>query len=139
MRKSEMTKEQLQERSAITASLAAAGWSGPLEEESFAQNLWLDPEASMEYENDSMLLDLEYNAEKKSVYFTISAHTGESIQLVIEYGKKLDELLQTVIDFQDEISPNNYRQFLRRILKVCPSTRVDTGDETLELVDDEEE
>jgi hypothetical protein len=129
MPKKKITEKELDEQSTIIQRLTGAGWKQTERGTVFKT-------ANMEYQNKTMQLEVDYGYEKDSFYFSLYDHEGKGIDLIIYFEDKLKQLLDTVISFQDEISPNNYREYIRRILSVCSSTYLDMGDETVPLVDD---
>ncbi len=129
MPKKEITEKELEEQSTIIQRLTDAGWNQTERGTVFKT-------ANMEYQNKTMQLEVDYGYEKDSFYFLLYDHEGKGVDLIIYFEDKLQQLLDTIISFQDEISPNNYREHIRKILSVCSSTYLDTGDEPVPLIDD---
>jgi hypothetical protein len=139
MRKREMSKKQLAMRSIVIDTLAAAGWEGPSQESDFDRGLWLPAEASMEYRAKNMTLEAEHSAEQKSLVLLLTADSGADVRLVIKCEDKLESVLKALVGFQDQISPTNFREKLKPLLKICDKVFVDTGDEEVPLADEDEE
>lgn len=137
MRKTEMTEKQLQDRSLIIKTLAAAGWEEVTDNEVFEKGLWCDPEAAMEYENKTMSIELEYDAKDNSIYISIYEFSGKGIDLTIYYQDKLEEILKTIISFQNEISSENYRYHIRKVLQSNIPIYVGVDEKVFQLTDEE--
>jgi len=121
-------ERQLQE-TLIIEMLTKAGWHKTIKGETFKK-------ADMEYQNDTMELEVECNSKGNSVYLSIYDKSGLGMDLAIEFKDKLLELLKTIISFQDTISPTNFREYVRMIKAVCPSIYVDIGDKLVPLIDE---
>jgi hypothetical protein len=138
MRKTEMTEKQLQERTTVIEMLTTAGWTGLLEDDLFERGRLCDPEARMEYQNETVSLEVDYLAETPSIMLSVYGSQGESMNLSIDYEDKLQEILTAIISFQDSISPQNFKEPLRKLLKVCPSTTyIEREDGFVKLIDAE--
>jgi len=60
------------------------------------------------------------------------------MDLSIDYEDRLQEILAAIISFQDSISSENFKEPLRKLLQVCPSTTyLGRGDEFIKLIDEE--
>ena len=138
MYKSEMTEKQLQDRSMIIEKLAIAGWKGTVKNELFQRGLWLDEEASMDYQNQNMNLSVGYSAKEKAVYLTMEDVVGRGVNLTIYFNGNLKELLETIMSIQDKISSETYKICIREILRICPSTYLYSTEkeQMIKLVDD---
>lgn len=134
-----MTEKQLQERSVIIKTLAVAGWEEVTDNEVFEKGLWCDPEAAMEYENKTMSVELEYDAKDHSIYLSIYEFSGKGIDITIYYQDKLEEILKKIISFQDEISSENYKNHIRKILQSNIPIYVGIDEKVFELTDEEVE
>lgn len=117
-----MTEKQLQQRTAVIEMLMTAGWTGLLEDDLFERGRLCDPEARMEYQNETVSLEVDYLAETPSIMLSVYGTQGESMNLRIDYEDKLQEILTAIIYFQNSISPQNFKEPLINILQVCPST-----------------
>ncbi len=89
MRKTEMTEKQLQERTTVIEMLTTTGWTGPLEADLFERGYYCDPEARMEYQNETVSLEVDYLAETPSIMLSVYGSQGESMNLSIDYEDKL--------------------------------------------------
>jgi hypothetical protein len=146
MRKSEMTDNQIQERTMVVQLLAQAGWNESAENRNFDKGRWVNYEARMEYRSSEMDLAVEYRANDELIStrrldLLIYGRAGEGIELMIYPDGSVEKLLRTIISFQDVISTNNYKQHVRNVLHLCPSTyvyREDVEDNhgVVKLVDD---
>lgn len=132
-----MTTKQLKERSTIVDMLLTSEWNGSVDFEMFEKGRLCDPEVRMEYQNNkNMNLELDYIAKSNLIMFSIYGKTGETIDIAIYFEDKLQELLETIISFQDEISSINYKKCLKKIIKIFPSnTYIARGEGFVQLTD----
>ena len=133
-----MTEKQLQERSVIIKTLAEAGWEKVTDNEAFEKDLWCDPEAAMEYENKTMSIELEYDAKDHSIYLSVYDFFGKGIDITIYFQDKLEEILNTLISWQDEISSENYKNHIGKILPYNVPVYVGIDGKVFELTAEEE-
>lgn len=138
MRKKEMSEEQLADRETVVKRLKKAGWSGTAFNELFDAGDFIYDEASMEYDNRSMLLTVNYTASNATLTLRLEVKSGKQVVLVIEFGDKLKELLELIVSFQKKVSPTNYKDYGRKVLKLCPNTFADLGDKGLARLTDDE-
>jgi hypothetical protein len=119
--------------------LLNSGWKGPLDAEMFEKGRLCDPEARMEYQNNKkMNLEIDYLAESHLIMLSIYGKFGEAMDIGIYFEDKLQELIEIIISFQDEISSSNYKEYLRRILKIFPfNTYIARGEGFVQLTDKE--
>ncbi len=94
--------------------------------------------AELEYANNQMHLEVEYGDRHDSLYLTLADRTGKEIALVIRFEKKLEDIIRAITDFQDKITPSNFREHVRTIVRMGVPVFVDTGEELVPVVDDEE-
>jgi len=138
MRKTEMTEKQLQERTTVIEMLTTSGWTGPLEADRFERGRLCDPETRMKYQSETVSLEVDYLAETPSIMLSVYATQGESMDLSIDYEDRLQEILAPIISFQDSISSENFKEPLRKLLQLCPSTTyLGRGDEFIKLIDED--
>ena len=136
MRKSEMTEQQIHERFALIKTLTSAGWDDPSVGNWFEKDLWAEPEATMEYVNKNMYLQVEYYAEQHSIHLHIDAFAESGILVKIVFNEKLPDLLDMIVSFQDQIELTNYQEYIRKIVENFPNTYAlvgDEGDDTVKL------
>jgi hypothetical protein len=126
---SEEKKRQMQEQSVIIQMLTSAGWKKTGRGE-------LSNVANLEYQNKMMDLEVDYHDEDGSIYLSMYDHDENGIELIIYFHDKLGELLSVISSFQDEISSTNYKDYLEKILTVCPCTYLDTDGEHVLLTND---
>ncbi|MCP4359808.1 MAG: hypothetical protein GY796_17510 [Chloroflexi bacterium] len=120
MRKSEMTEDQLEERRFVLDKLIKADWSDMTVGDWFEKDFWAAIEASMNYDNGNVVLQVDYIAKNRTIDFKIGNYFGERILLTIFFQNKLREIVDTIISFQDEITTENYDEHLTEIVRVCP-------------------
>ncbi len=134
MRKNEMSEVQMYERAMIITMLSAAGWNTSDQNKMFDEGLWTYFEVNMDYQNDSVRILLRYEAEKRVIYFSTQDAGGKELTLHIYYEGQLEQLLRLIVGFQDVISGENYNQYVRDIVRLCPSTYAAVGEEGEQLV-----
>jgi hypothetical protein len=114
----------------LVEALTAAGWKRTRKGQLFDK-------ADLEYANNQMHLEVEYGDRHDSLYLTLADRTGKEIALVIRFEKKLEDTIRTITDFQDKITPSNFREHVRSIVRMGVPVFVDTGEELVPVVDDE--
>ena len=128
-----------QDRKVITDALTAAGWQlsdrgrafhGAFFERHNAHKLMLEVQ--------------EGSNENKNRFFTLVVSPGftQGLCLNVHFGEdtgKLFEALKLIVSFQDAISPDNFKSYVRKLLKVCPKILLDLEEleHLVPLVDDE--
>ena len=128
-----------QDRKLITDALTAAGWQlsdrgrafhGAFFERHNAHKLTLEVQ--------------EGTNENKNRFFTLVVSPGfaQGLYLNVHYGEdvgKLAEAIKLLVSFQDAISPDNFKTYVRQLLKVCPKILLDLEEREhlVPLVDDE--
>jgi hypothetical protein len=120
MEKSEMSEQQLRQRSMFVDSLTAAGWRGLNFNEKFEHGLWVSPEASMEYSNATMALRLDQHFQDPRVILYLDSPDGKSLGLVFKCSDRLKPLLDAVIEMQDTLSPASIKEKSEQLLAACP-------------------
>ncbi len=140
MRKSEMTVQQLEERQLIIDKLTSAKWQDLSVGDWFEQNLWAKFEATMGFKNNGVSLEIDFNSEQQYIRFIIQNLLSEFIMLIIYYQDKLEKLLETIVSFQDKITESTFEQYVREILRVCPTTTYASIDDDTDaqLVDEDD-
>ena len=79
---------------------------------------------------------------KQVIDFGIYEQAGNGLDIVIHFDEKLEELLNTIISFQDIISPSNYKKHIRQIMKVCPNVDAvlgEQGEQIIPIIDEDDE
>lgn len=125
-----LSKKQLQDQTLILESLENAGWV----KTDKASVITL---AELSYRNEFMTIEVEHNWRRSVIFFRLFSDDGD-IFFMVEYREKLNELLKVFIALQDKISPANYNDYIRKILKLCPNSFLDSGDDLIPLIDDED-
>jgi len=115
----------------LVEMLTAAGWKKTRKGQIFDK-------AELEYANNQMHLEVEYGDRNDSLYLTLADRTGKEIALAIRFGKNLKDIIRTITDFQDKITPSTFREHVRTIVRMGVPVFVDTGEELVPVVDDEE-
>lgn len=128
MPSSQASSNPAQDQATILRKLTLAGWRHTVRGDVFNT-------ANIEFQNETMRLEVDYRASDRSIYFSVYESFGKGIDLIIYFGDYLELLLDTIISFQSIISPQNYRMHIGEILQICPSTYVDSDTEVIRLID----
>src|SRR5512147_1957439 len=97
MRKSEMTEQQLQERTTTIQLLSRAKWSDLSTGNWFERNMDFEPEASMEYHGKFLGLQVDYVAKNHSLIFSLQNRDGSSIEFDLYFENALKKILESII------------------------------------------
>lgn len=127
-----------QDRKAIRDALIAAGWQ-------VSVRGTFGDRAFLEYNTGKLLLEVQEGSnENRNRFFSfnISPSFAQGLYLNVHFGDdaaKLDEALKLIVSFQDSITPDNFKTYVRKLLKVCPKILLDLEEEEhlIPLVDDE--
>jgi hypothetical protein len=135
----DLNDRQRRDREAVVDTLTQAGWDGTVNQQIVDQGMPFEFQASLEYDdNDAMSLMVQYDAGDPTIELTLDALEGEAV-LSITPGNKLQELLDLIVAFQDEISANNFRVYVSKILDLAPDVYVDRGEDGMQkLVKDDD-
>jgi hypothetical protein len=95
--------------------------------------------AEMEFNNGKVTLQMGTAFEPGQVAFAIFESPEEGSDFVLDCPDKLADVLKTVISFQNQISFDDYKQYLSQLVQVCPKTYVDTGDDLVPLIDEDDD
>lgn len=136
MRKREMTSEQLKSRSVFIKNLGQAGWVGTGVNELFDSGDYVSEEAQMEHNSKKMTLIAEFSAEKESLLLYLDAPDGRQASFTIQCMMNLPDVLAVIVSFQDQISPDNFRSYISKIINVCMNVFVDTPQGLQQLTKD---
>ena len=119
MRRSEMNEFQLEKRNMFVKTLKTAGWHDLNFNQKFDAGLWVSPEASMEYTNQTMTLRLDLIFEEPRSILYLDSKEGKSLGLVFKCEDQLKPLLDTVTGMQDSIAPDNIKDKAEDLLAAC--------------------
>lgn len=136
MRKNEMTPKQLQDREVIVSTLTQAGWKGTASNRLFEQGKPARAEARMVYQNRSVKLTATYFASKEMVYFGIYEPSGRGVSIASCFNGNLPPMLEKMTTFQDSISSENYKDYIRKIMRMMPESYVERDGQLIPLVND---
>lgn len=118
-------------KNVLVGTLLGAGWKK-------TQKGLLFDKPELEYSNGATHLQVEYGDTKNTLYFTIADRSGKQLCLVIRFQKKLEDVLRAITNFQDTITPSNFREHVRTLVGMSVPVFVDTGDELVPVVDEDE-
>jgi hypothetical protein len=128
-----------QDRKAIRTRLLAAGWT--LSD----RGKFSDERAYLEYKTPTgLLLEVQEGTneqEDRFFFFYLSPALGQGVHLNVHFHDDVairDGVLGFIADHRDEFSRDNYKGLLRRLLKLGAEVLLDTEDELVPLIDDQE-
>ena len=107
------------ESAEIIKRLSAAGWHQTIKGEALGR-------AELEYDNGKISLLVDQGAEHGWLDLSIYDESDEGSDFSLQCPGKLNEVLDLIITFQDKISFDNYKEFLRELVKVA-DVYVDAG------------
>jgi hypothetical protein len=123
------------DRETIKRVLTAAGWQ-PTDRARFGT-------AQYRHDNGKVTLEVTEGMNKNKNRFVdleLNPTFTTGLYLHIYFGEddaKLRAVLDAITAFQDTIGPENFKQHLRALLKLCPTIDIDLDDRAVPLVDDE--
>lgn len=104
----------------IIERLTRSGWRRTDRSEAFGA-------ADLTYRNQYLSLGVLHEWQDDSITFKI-IDKNNTLYLAVYFNDNLPQLLEVISAMQDEISPDNFRDQIGKIIQVCPSVYVDTGD-----------
>ena len=120
MRKTELTAAQLETRDSVAEAMAAAGWRPRKTNALFDQGWWVAQETGWDYQNGQARLALAYSAERGMLDLTVEADSARWTFTLLECAEAVRQVLDVIVTFQDDISAENCREHVRRLLTPCP-------------------
>ena len=129
MAENEKAKQELE--NSLVKTLGDAGWKKTHKGEQLGK-------AEMEFNNGKVTLQMGTTSEPGQITFSIFESPQEGSDFVLECPDKIGDVLKTVISFQNNISFDDYKQYLSQLVQVCPKTSVDTGDDLVPLIEDDD-
>jgi hypothetical protein len=121
MRKSEMSQEQLRQRSLFVDTLANAGWRGSNTNRNFDEGLWTTVEASLTYSNRDISLELELSFENPRLIFRIHSKEGKNLGLVFRCEDRRKDLVEAIVGMQDNLTADNVKNKMQELVTICPN------------------
>jgi len=128
----ENANAQEQFENLLVKTLTGAGWKKTHRGEQLGK-------AEMEFNNGKVTLQIGTASEPGQVTFSIFESPQEGSDFILECPDKFADVLKTVISFQSNISFDDYKQYLSQLVQVCPKTYVDTGDDLVPLIEDDDD
>jgi hypothetical protein len=136
MRKSTMSSEGLATHDIVATTLGRAGWELLPHQVEFERGEWAAYDLGMQWFNGRMKLRLLRGSRLDELYLAMDTPRGEGVGLYIKYADRLQDVLDTVIAFQDEINEQTYRHHIARLVRVSPEIEAGMEDGTrVRLVD----
>ena len=127
-----MSNDQEQQRAAaalIIKTLTDAGWKKTVKGEALGK-------ADMQYDNGSVTLEVEQASDPGWLDLSVFDRSEDGSDFSLNCSGKLNEVLATIISFQDKVSFDDYKQYLTQLLQVCSEIYVDTGDDFVPLLEE---
>lgn len=128
MRKDQLSEKQLKDREMVVAKLKESGWEEEGSNRVFEMGEEVRREARMKLTVGKMIIYVGYEAMRNVIHLTISQLDGKNITVGIEYQDKLSDLLEEIVVNQDMITLINWKQFLGKLLKICPKIYKESED-----------
>jgi len=119
MKKTELNKTQLADRTFFVERLSKAGWQVTLFNEQFDQGLWISPEASMEHKGRDVSLRFDFLAADPRLILYVDAARGKELGLVFRCPDRIRELVEAVIKMQDSVTAANVKKHAEQLIEVC--------------------
>jgi hypothetical protein len=128
VRKKELNDSQKQRRQAIAVRLKKAGWSEAPENSMFEAGDFVEEELAMTYEG-KMQLTASYSASDEvfSLIMEVS-FGGPGVTLRMKCWDKQTQVLDVITAFQDKVTNKNFRDYVVKLVDICPDTKAVTGD-----------
>jgi hypothetical protein len=111
-----------QEKARIIERLMGAGWE-------MAEGAATLNRAYLIYDNGHMNIELEQDRKRRELLLTLAAPDGRDVTVYPVYGDSLDAVLEAVIDFQERVNPQNFRDMILELVAVCPEVYVQEGED----------
>ncbi len=86
--------------------------------------------ANLAYDNGKMSLELQQDYGKREIILSLVTPDGMTQDLFVAYGTKLDPVLDAVVGFQDDVTPENFQENVRLLLKACPQIYVQEDEDS---------
>ena len=136
MKKSEMNSDQINKRRLIMNRLLDAGWSDQSTDDWFEKDLWAEHEITMQYLGAHMLLEFEFLFEDYSINYIISDNLTkkELVFALFPSKKQMEKILDEFISVQDRISPSNFREYINKMLLICPKMYAVLGPDEKDMI-----
>ena len=133
----DLNDQQRSDREAVVETLERAGWEERSTSRSSIRGS-IEFQASLEYDGNRR--DVAHGPVRRGgagagAQPRGAARRGRALDLA---GGKLQQLLDLIVSFQDEISSENFREYVDKILDVVPEVFVDRGEDGMQpLVKDD--
>jgi hypothetical protein len=127
MRKSELSPEQLESRALVHQVLEEAGWIDTDRAGSFDRDLWGQHEATLTYDNGSMLLRASLALEHRTIDLRLGVASGGEIALNIGFRDALANVLAVLVEVQERATLATYQDAIEELVRRCPEIHVLAG------------
>jgi hypothetical protein len=130
MLKTEMTQQQLNNRSLFIGKLREAKWKiNKGWELLFEHGHSLTPEGQAEYQNPRFELRLSYYIDGGYVFLECVGRDNPIVLSLRFYPiQKFNLIVDAVIAVQDNLSPNNYSEFVKKMIQLCDPLLIETAE-----------
>jgi hypothetical protein len=127
MRKSEMSREQLESRALLLEVLKDAGWVDADQTGWFDRDLWAQHEATLAYDNGSMLLRASLSLEHRTIDLRLEVASGGEVALNIGFRDELSKVLSVLVEVQERATLSTYQEAIEVLVRRCPEVHVCAG------------
>jgi len=125
----EEAEKQKEFEALLIKTLTGAGWKKSVRGEKLGK-------ADMEFNNGEVTLQVHTRSDPGWIIFSIFESPEEGSDFAIRAPNELATVLNTITSFQNEISFDNYKEYLSQLVAVSPEIYVDTGDDLIPLKDE---
>ncbi|MDJ1505342.1 hypothetical protein [Xanthocytophaga agilis] len=119
MRKSELEVLHRWQLAQVSLHLEKAGWEGRKTNLLLESGWWVPYEAVFDYYAHSSFLIVLYNAEEEAIELLIEDQIGR-INFIFFPGVWFEQILTTIVAYQQQLSCDCYKEFIRVILLLIP-------------------
>lgn len=120
MNRADLTESQLIRIKLVMSKLGRTGWDleGWLTSYESIDAVW--PEVEAFYESETASLCVTYSIESEHVSVLVGTKDHEEyVEFRVYPENKLEELLELIIEYQDTVSFDDYRDLLRSMRDLC--------------------
>ncbi|KAK1177591.1 hypothetical protein B7755_005055 [Streptomyces sp. NBS 14/10] len=85
--------------------------------------------ASLFYDNGRMVAEVEHHYERQELLLTLTSPDGRQVTVYPVYGDSLETTLDSIVGFQDRVTPDNFQEVLGELVAACPEVYVQEGED----------
>jgi hypothetical protein len=122
MYKNELTQEQLEKTNLFVGMLAKVGWDFDDWDKNLENNSYAWPKATPRFENKDAIIGLGYPPKDNYISVLVASKDySKCVEFRFYYkdDDHLKEALKIIIDFQINLSLDNYTDLIRKLFQIC--------------------